>query len=80
MNDERVTMLFQCLLDHTPQKLYFCLISLLRNNVSKRVYINLRQSVYTRTAQTTVRGPSRTRQRLLYGLPQPNDFTVIFVV
>ena len=35
-NDEHVTMFFQCLLDHTQQKLYFCLISLLRNNVSKR--------------------------------------------
>ena len=28
-NDERVAKLFQCLLDHTQQKLYFCLISLL---------------------------------------------------
>ena len=43
-NDERVAMLLQCLLDHT-QKLYFCLISLLRNNVSKSVYINFRHSV-----------------------------------
>ena len=37
-------MLFQCLLDHTQHKLYFCLISLLRNNVSNSVYINLRHS------------------------------------
>ena len=37
-NDEYVAMLFQCLLDHTQQKLYFCLISLLRNNVSKSVH------------------------------------------
>ena len=44
-NDERVAMLFQCLLDQTQQKLYFCLISLLRNNASKSVYINLRQSI-----------------------------------
>ena len=43
--DERVAMLFQCLPDHTQQKLYFCLISLLRNNVSKSVYINLRHAV-----------------------------------
>ena len=43
-NDERVPMPFQCLLDHTQQKLYFCLISLLINNVSKSVYINLRHS------------------------------------
>ena len=43
-NDERFTMLFQCLLDHTQHKLYFCLISLLRNNVSNSVYINLRHS------------------------------------
>ena len=45
-NDERVAMLFQCLLDHTQQKLYSCLNSLLRNNVSKSVYTNLRHSVY----------------------------------
>ena len=44
-NDERVAMLFQWLLNHTQQKLYFCLISLVRNNVSKSVYINLRHSV-----------------------------------
>ena len=37
-NNERVAMVLQRLLDHTQQKLYFCLISLLRNNVS-RVYI-----------------------------------------
>ena len=37
MNDEHVAMLFQYLLDHTQQILYFCLISLLRNNVSKSV-------------------------------------------
>ena len=43
-NDERV-MLFQCLLDHTQHKLCFCLISLLRNNVSKPVYINLRHTL-----------------------------------
>ena len=47
--DERVTMLSQCLLDHTQQNLYFCLISFLRNNVSKSVYINLRHSVFLRT-------------------------------
>ena len=34
--------LLQCLVDHIQQKLYFCLISLLRNNVSKSVCINLR--------------------------------------
>ena len=45
-NNERVSKLIQCLLDHTQQKLYFCLISLLRNNVSNSVYINLRHSVY----------------------------------
>ena len=45
-NDERVAMLFQCLLDHTQHKLYFCLISLLRNNVSKSVYINLTHFVF----------------------------------
>ena len=41
-NDERVAMLFQCLLDYTQQKLYFYLISLLRNDVSKSVYVNSR--------------------------------------
>ena len=41
-NDELAVMLFHCLLDHTEQKLHFCLISLLRYNVSKSVYINLR--------------------------------------
>ena len=46
-NDERVAMFFQCLLDHTQQKLYFCLILLLRNNVSKSVYINFRQSAWS---------------------------------
>ena len=45
-NDARIAMLFQCLLDHTQQKLCFYLISLLRNNVSKSVYINLRHSEY----------------------------------
>ena len=35
--DERVSMLFQCLLDHTQQKIHFCLISLLRNNNSKSI-------------------------------------------
>ena len=45
-NDEHVAMLFQCLLDHTQHKLYFCLILLLRNNVSKSVYINLRHTVF----------------------------------
>ena len=44
-NDERVAMLFQCLLDHTQHKLYFCLILLLRNDVSKSVYINLRHCI-----------------------------------
>ena len=44
-NDKHVAVVFQCLLDHTKQKLYFCLISLLRNNVSKSVYINLRHSL-----------------------------------
>ena len=44
-NDGRVAMLSQCLLDHIQQKLYFCLISLLRNNVSKSVYIKLRYSI-----------------------------------
>ena len=44
-DDGRVAMFSQCLLDHTQQKLYFCLISLLRNNVSKSVYVNLRHSV-----------------------------------
>ena len=43
-NDQRVAMLSHCLLDHTQQT-YFCLISLLRNNVSKSVYINLKHSV-----------------------------------
>ena len=43
-NDEHVAMLFQCLRDHKQQKLYFYLISLLRNNVSKSVYINFRHS------------------------------------
>ena len=42
---KRVSMLRTYLLDHTQQKLYFCLISLLRYNVSKSVYINLRHSV-----------------------------------
>ena len=48
LHDERVAMLFQCLLDHTQQKLYFCLISVLRNNVSKSVdlYINLRLCMF----------------------------------
>ena len=46
-NGERIAMLFQCLLDHPQQKLYFCLIYLLRNNVSKSVYINLRHPIYT---------------------------------
>ena len=36
-NDERVARHSQCLLDHSKQKLYFCLISLLRNKVSKSV-------------------------------------------
>ena len=45
MNDERVVMLFQCPLD---QKLYFCPILLLGNNVSKSVYTNLRHSVFRR--------------------------------
>ena len=45
-NDEHVAVLFQCLLDHTQYILYFCLISLLRNNVSKSVCINLRHSVF----------------------------------
>ena len=45
MNDERVAMLFRYLLDPAQQKLYFCLFSLLRNNVSKSVYINLRYAV-----------------------------------
>ena len=44
-NDERVAMLFQCLLDHAQQKLYFSLISLPRN-ISKSVYINLRHHVF----------------------------------
>ena len=44
-NDERVAMLFKCLLDHTQQKFYFCLISLLRSNMSESVFINLRHSV-----------------------------------
>ena len=35
-NHERVAMLFQCLLDQTQQKIYFCLIDLLRNNVPKK--------------------------------------------
>ena len=43
-HDESVAMLFQCFLDHTKQKLYFCLVSFLRNNVSK-FCINLRHSV-----------------------------------
>ena len=47
-NDEHVAMLFQCFLGHTQQKFYFCLISLLKNNVSKSAYINLRHSVYCR--------------------------------
>ena len=46
INNERVAMLFQCLLDHTQHKLYFYFISLLRNNVSKSVYISLRHSVH----------------------------------
>ena len=46
-SNEHVAMLFQYLLDHTQQKLYFCLILLLRNNVLKNVYINLRHSVCT---------------------------------
>ena len=45
MNDESVSMIFQCLLDHTQQKLHFCLISLLRNNVSKSVHVNLSRSL-----------------------------------
>ena len=45
-NNEHVAMLSQCLLDLTQQKLYFCLFSLLRNNVSKSVYINLRHTVF----------------------------------
>ena len=45
MNDECVAMHFQCPLVHIQKKLYFCLISLLRNNTSKSVYINLRHSV-----------------------------------
>ena len=36
-NEESVAMLFQCLLDHTQQKLYFFLISLLINKFSKSV-------------------------------------------
>ena len=47
-NDEHVAVLFQCPLDHTQQKLYFFLIYLLRNNVSKSVGINLRHSVLYR--------------------------------
>ena len=45
-NDGHFAMLLQCLLDHTQQKLFFCLFLLLRNNVSKTVYINLRLSVW----------------------------------
>ena len=37
-NGERVAMLFQCLLDHTQHKLYFCVIPLLINNVSKSIH------------------------------------------
>ena len=48
-NDGRVAVLFQCLLHHTQQKLYFSLVSLLRSNVSKSVYINLRHTVYFAT-------------------------------
>ena len=44
-NDERVVKLYQGLLEYTQQKLYFCLVSLLGNNVWKGVYINLRHSV-----------------------------------
>ena len=47
-NVEHVAVFIQCLLDHTQHKLYFCLISLLRNNVSKSVYINLRHCVDTK--------------------------------
>ena len=50
-NDARVAMLSQCLLDHTQQKLYVCLISLLRNNISKSVHINLRHSVQCKFSQ-----------------------------
>ena len=46
-NDEHVARLFQCLLDHTHQNLYLCLISFLINNVSKSVYINFR-TIYIR--------------------------------
>ena len=52
-NDERVAMLFQCLLDHAQHKLYFCLISLLKNNVSKSAYINLRHCVAWAAHQVT---------------------------
>ena len=45
-NDERVATLVQSLLDHTQHKLYFCLISLLRNIVSKSVYINLIHCIF----------------------------------
>ena len=45
-NNERVATLYQWILDHTQQTFYFCLISLLRNNVSKSVYINFKHSVY----------------------------------
>ena len=37
-NGERVAMLFQCLLDHTQQKLYYCHISLLRNDFSDCIH------------------------------------------
>ena len=36
-NDERVAKLFQCLLDHTQEKWYFSLISIMRNIVSNSV-------------------------------------------
>ena len=45
-NDGRVAMLFQCLLNYTQRKFYFCLISLLKNSVSKSIYMNLGRSVY----------------------------------
>ena len=49
-------MLFQCLQDHTQQTLYFCLISLLRNNISNSVYINFRHFVFTITYRAVVTG------------------------
>ena len=58
-NDERVAMLFQCLLDQTQHKLYSCLISLLRNNVSKSVYVHQFQTLCILTL---------TRQGLLEAL------------